>query len=110
MATAPKTLEHKAESSRRCAPSKTVITGRNHRDRGSSGLTVFELGVAILAVLAECNGAPLPWASVRVRLPQAPYWSKLRALVALVEQGEIVAYKINGRTFIDAAITLGGAA
>ncbi|WP_191499501.1 hypothetical protein [Mycobacterium simulans] len=60
---------------------------------------------AILTVLGEA-GDVMAWSALRTRLPDAPYWAKVRALVELHQARRVHAFKIGGRTYVDLPITV----
>jgi hypothetical protein len=51
--------------------------------------------------MRAAGGELMPWATLRDRLPPAGYWAKGEALVRLHEAGEICAFKVDGRTYVD---------
>jgi hypothetical protein len=64
------------------------------------------LDAAIMTALREAGGDVLPWAELRDRLPRAPYWAKVAALVRLHHTGQVDAIKLNGRTFVGLPIAV----
>lgn len=69
--------------------------------------TADELDAAILAAVHSAGGELLPWATVRTRLPGAPFWAKVDALTRLHDAGKVHAFKVNGRTYVDLPLILG---
>ena len=59
------------------------------------------LDAAILAEMRAARGELMPWATLRARLPHAPYWDTVEALVRLQDAGKVCAFKANGRTYVD---------
>ncbi|MCV6965982.1 hypothetical protein BST27_29685 [Mycobacterium intermedium] len=72
----------------------------------STPATPEQLDAAILAELAKANGQLLAWSTLRDRLPSASFWAKAEALVRLHDARKLHAFMIDGRTYVDTAITL----
>ncbi|WP_326544685.1 hypothetical protein QGN31_06525 [Mycobacterium sp. 2-64] len=91
-------IQHNAESCRHSQDRASPAVTRTATDE--------QLDAAILAVLGEAAGNVVPWAELRDRLPTAPYWAKVRALVRLHQSGKLCAFKVRGRTYVDPIVVV----